>query len=164
LVRNGTSFLLSLAPASRRAPLSEIRLMRLAPLIVAALLAPAAAFAGDLTVTVKGVRNANGAVLGAVYDEAGFMQQPRAKAVARVKAAPGAVVLTFHGLPAGRYAVATFHDGNGNGKLDRNNLGVPTEGYGFSNDAQGSAGRPKFGQAAFSFDGAAKALAVDLDY
>lgn len=138
--------------------------MRLAPLIVAALLAPAVAFAGDLTVTVKGVKDANGAVLGAVYDEASFMQLPKAKAVARIKAAPGAMVLTFHGLPAGRYAVATFHDANGNGKLDWNNLGVPIEGYGFSNDAQGSGGPPKFGQAAFSFDGAGKALAIDLDY
>jgi uncharacterized protein (DUF2141 family) len=138
--------------------------MRLILLTLAALLAPAAAFAGDITVTVKGVKDANGAVLGAVYDEAGFMQQPKAKALARVKAQAGSVVLVFHGVPAGRYAVATFHDANGNGKLDKNNLNVPTEGYGFSNDAQGSGGPPKFGQAAFSFDGAAKALTVDLDY
>lgn len=138
--------------------------MRSILLTFAVLVAPAAAFAGDITVTVKGVKNANGAVLGAVYDEAGFMQQPKAKAVARVKAQAGSVVLVFHGVPAGHYAVATFHDANGNGKLDKNNLNVPIEGYGFSNDAQGAGGPPKFGQAAFSFDGAAKALSVDLDY
>ncbi|HET6971316.1 MAG TPA: DUF2141 domain-containing protein [Phenylobacterium sp.] len=131
-------------------------------LLTAAVATPAAA--GDLTVTVKGVKNASGSVLGAVYDEAGFMQQPKAKAVARAKAAPGAVALTFHNLPAGRFAVAVFHDANGDGKLAKNNLGVPTEGYGFSNDAQGSAGPPRFDQAAFAFDGHAKAVAIDLDY
>jgi uncharacterized protein (DUF2141 family) len=138
--------------------------MRLAPLLLLAALAPSAALAGDLTVTVKGVKNAAGSVLGAVYDEAGFMQQPKAKAVGKAKAQAGAVVLVFHGVPAGRYAVAVFHDANGDGQLNRNGLGVPTEGYGFSNDAQGAGGPPKFGQAAFSFDGGAKALSVDLDY
>ena len=129
-----------------------------------AALLPSAALAGDLTVTVKGVKSADGNVMGAVYDEAGFMQLPKAKAGARVKAQPGSVTLVFHGLPAGRYAVATFHDANGDGQLNYNSLRVPTEGYGFSNDAQGSGGPPKFGQAAFSFDGGAKALAIDLDY
>ena len=139
--------------------------MRLISLALFAALLPAVAFAGDLTVTVKGVKDASGMVLGAAYDsESTFMQQPKAKAVAGAKAAPGAVVLTFRNLPAGRYAVASFHDANGNGKLDRNNLGVPTEGYGFSNDAQGSGGPPKFGQAAFAFDGHAKAITLDLDY
>jgi uncharacterized protein (DUF2141 family) len=135
-----------------------------AALVLALTLLPAAARAGDITVTVKGVKDASGAVLGAVYDEAGFMQQPKAKAVARAKAQAGSVVLSFHNVPAGRLAVAAFHDANGDGKLNRNNLGVPTEGYGFSNDAQGAGGPPKFGQAAFSFDGGAKALSVDLDY
>lgn len=138
--------------------------MRLMPLIIAAAIFPAAAFAGDLTVTVKGVKDASGAVLGAVYDEAAFMQQPKAKGRGRVKAAAGTVTLTFRDLPAGRYAVSVFHDANGDGKLDRNNLGVPTEGYGFSNDAQGAGGPPKFGQAAFSFDGRAKTISIDLDY
>jgi uncharacterized protein (DUF2141 family) len=133
-------------------------------ILIAAVATPAAAAAGDLTVTVKGVRDANGQVLGAVYDQPGFMQQPKAKAVARAKAARGAVTLVFHNLPAGRFAVAVFHDANGDGKLGRNNLNVPTEGYGFSNDAQGSGGAPAFGQAAFAFDGRSKALSIDLDY
>ncbi len=139
--------------------------MRLAiPALALALMAPAAALAGDITVTVSGVKDGSGTVQGAVYDEAGFMQLPKAKALARVPAAKGKVVLVFRNLPAGRYAVATFHDANGNGKLDVNSLRVPTEGYGFSNDAQGSGGPPAFGQAAFAFDGKAKAVPVQLDY
>jgi uncharacterized protein (DUF2141 family) len=51
-------------------------------------------------------------------------------------------------LPAGRYAVAAIHDENSNHKLDRNMIGWPKEGFGFSNN-------PKVGLSAPSFDTAA---------
>ena len=37
-------------------------------------------------------------------------------------------------LQPARYAAFAFHDRNGNGKVDSNFVGVPTEGFGFSND------------------------------
>ena len=40
----------------------------------------------------------------------------------------------FEGLTPGHYAVAVFHDVNGNGELDMIPPGLPTEPYGFSND------------------------------
>ena len=57
-----------------------------------------------------------------------------------------------------------IYDENANGVLDKNSLGVPTEGYGFSNDAVGSGGPPKFGQAAFDYDGSNKSLTITLNY
>jgi uncharacterized protein (DUF2141 family) len=51
-------------------------------------------------------------------------------------------------LPAGRYAVAVLHDENSNHKLDRNLIGWPKEGFGFSNN-------PNVGMSAPSFDAAA---------
>ena len=53
------------------------------------------------------------------------------------------LTVSFEDLPAGTYAIAVFHDSNNNGKLDKNWLGVPTEGYGFSN-ATGTLGPPDF--------------------
>ena len=44
-------------------------------------------------------------------------------------------------------AVACYHDGNGNGKLDTNMLGIVKEGMGASRDAKGSMGPPKFDNA-----------------
>jgi len=44
------------------------------------------------------------------------------------------VEITFKDIPKGVYAIAVFHDENKNGKLDKNFFGVPTEGYGFSNN------------------------------
>jgi uncharacterized protein (DUF2141 family) len=140
--------------------------MRLIPQALAlCLLLPNAAFAGDLALTVDGVQDAKGNVQGALYDsESSFMNVPEAHAKFRVPAAAGQVQYVFHDLKPGKYALAVFHDANTNGQLDKNSYGVPTEGYGFSNDAQGSGGPPKFGQAAFDYDGTNKSITVSLNY
>jgi len=53
---------------------------------------------------------------------------------------------SFHlkNLGKGKYAVRYFHDENLNGKLDTNMIGIPTEGYGFSNNVTGKFGPPSF--------------------
>ena len=61
---------------------------------------------------------------------------------------------TFNNVPSGSYAVAFFHDRKMNNKMQKNFLGIPQEGYGFSNDAKPRGfGPPSFSQASFSHDG-----------
>lgn len=55
-------------------------------------------------------------------------------------------------LPRGDWAVAVIHDANGNGKLDTV-MGVPREGFGFSNNPPIGFGAPKFSAARFRLDG-----------
>ncbi len=57
-----------------------------------------------------------------------------------------------------------LHDENMNGRIDYNWLGIPREGYGFSNDARGTLGAPSFEQAAFVYDGKTLDLTVSLRY
>jgi uncharacterized protein (DUF2141 family) len=52
-------------------------------------------------------------------------------------------------LPPGTYAVAVFHDANGNGKLDTNFLGIPKEPTGASRDPKPRMGPPKFTDCSF---------------
>ena len=133
------------------------------PFVLALL--PPASFAGDLTIKVDHVRSDRGSILAALYDsEAAFLKQPAARARFKVRAAQGEVKYVFHDLPAGQYALSVFHDENDNGKLDKNFLGVPKEGYGFTNDARGRAGPPTFGNAAFDFDGTDRTVTVTLQY
>ncbi len=124
------------------------------------------ASAADLTITIKDVRNGAGLVRIGVYDgAASFLKPPLAKAREQVKASPGEVKLVLHDLPAGKYAVASFHDENQSGKLEYGPLGVPLQGYGFSNDAQSPEGPPAFAQAAFDFDGKTdKTISFSLNY
>jgi uncharacterized protein (DUF2141 family) len=57
----------------------------------------------------------------------------------------------FPSLPFGTYAVAAFQDRNGNGQLDRNMLGAPTEPWAVSNDARPALRSPNFEEARFAF-------------
>ena len=52
-------------------------------------------------------------------------------------ASPGnSAICQFNDIPPGTYAIAVFHDENANGKLDKNFLGIPCEGYGASNNVR----------------------------
>ena len=51
-----------------------------------------------------------------------------------------------------------------NGKLDTNWLGIPKEGYGFSNDAKALLSAPSFSAASFQYDGEALDLTISLHY
>ncbi len=62
------------------------------------------------------------------------------------------VTATFKNLPKNYYAVSVYHDKNSNGELDKNFLGIPQEGFAFSNNAMGSFGPPTFDQAKFYVD------------
>ncbi len=70
----------------------------------------------------------------------------------------------FEDIPPGTYALAVIHDENMNGKLETNVLGIPTEGYGFSNDAKGVLGAPSFSAASFLYDGRNLDLTISLHY
>jgi uncharacterized protein (DUF2141 family) len=70
----------------------------------------------------------------------------------------------FEDIPAGTYALAVVHDENMNGKLDTNWLGIPTEGYGFSNDAKGVLKAPSFSSASFPYVGPDLDLTISLHY
>ena len=64
--------------------------------------------------------------------------------------------MTFKGLKNGQYAIRFFHDENGNKELDTNFLGIPKEGFGFSNDAMGNFGPKDFSEWLFKVSGDTK--------
>jgi uncharacterized protein (DUF2141 family) len=65
-------------------------------------------------------------------------------------------VCFFQGVPAGSYAVAILDDTNMNGKMDFNMIGLPTKGYGFSNDAPATLSPPSYSAASFNYSGNGK--------
>jgi uncharacterized protein (DUF2141 family) len=137
-------------------------------LIVAAALyisALSAAGAADLTVTVSGIRNASGSVSAGIYDNASsFPKAEQAVVVFRIKAKQGSVGFTVHGLAAGHYAVVTYHDENGNGRLDFDPTGAPSEGYGVSNGARNPQAPPEFAKAAFELGTKDEAITIEIAY
>jgi len=61
--------------------------------------------------------------------------------------------LVFKDVTNGSYAVQYFHDENENKKLDKNIIGIPKEGFGFSNDAMGKFGPKDFSEWLFEVSG-----------
>jgi uncharacterized protein (DUF2141 family) len=81
-----------------------------------------------------------------------------------IRAIPGSQSTVFTQLPPGRYAAIVIHDENDNGRLDTNVWGVPTEGYGFSNDALGFLSAPSFDAAAVTVGFVDVSTAISLIY
>jgi uncharacterized protein (DUF2141 family) len=122
-------------------------------------LAATGAQAATVTVQVSGVESAQGRVFVGLCPTAldpGACTQGDSRA-----ARPGGMSFTFRGVPAGQIAVAVYQDINGNGRLDRNALGVPTEPYGFSNDV-GRLAPPTFSGARVPVSEPATTIAVRL--
>jgi uncharacterized protein (DUF2141 family) len=116
-----------------------------------------------IRVEVTGVRSDKGDVRCGLYDAAArFPKEPPFKVAAAIEGK--SAVCVFAGRPAGAYAVAVFHDENGNAKLDTNFVGAPKEGVGFSNGAKPKLGPPAFEAAKFTHDGKSTRVPVQLGY
>lgn len=132
---------------------------------------PAVAFAQTpcpgIHVKVLNIRNSTGTVACALFEsEAGFPTEflRSATNIMVIKIRDTQARCDFEDIPPGTYALAVIHDENMDGKLDTNWLGVPTEGYGFSNDAKASLGAPSFSAASFPYDGRNLDLTISLAY
>ncbi|MBT8320686.1 MAG: DUF2141 domain-containing protein [Eudoraea sp.] len=105
-----------------------------------------------LTVKVVGVSSDTGNIMVAVYNKSdGFLKERHALMGVRAKATRGITELHINDLPEGQYALAIYHDENGNEELDTNWLGIPKEPIGFSNSKMKTFGPPGFEDCAFLF-------------
>lgn len=121
-------------------------------LCAAAVLAPLGALAADLSLSVADGPAAEATLYVALYNDAAGYADSKAVASQTTPMRDGKAKLVFAGLAPGRYALRVFADENGNGKLDTNLIGMPTERYGFSNDAKGNRAPPTFEAAAINID------------
>ncbi|MBL8517172.1 MAG: DUF2141 domain-containing protein [Betaproteobacteria bacterium] len=115
-------------------------------LMTTALASAGTAFANDLTIEVQGVVEAKGSVYVALYDKSDTWMKKAVKAQG-VVAVAGKTIVVFKDLPEGEYAFSAFHDVDGDKKMAKNVMGMPTEPWGFSKDAMGMFGPPSFDEA-----------------
>lgn len=117
--------------------------------LACALAAPAHAV--EMEVEVSGLTQSEGRVMVGVFTDAGtwLKKAVTGGAAEANQQKDGRVLIKLQDLPEGSLALSVFHDVNGNGKLDSNAMGIPKEPYGFSNNAAGTFGPPKFEKAQF---------------
>jgi uncharacterized protein (DUF2141 family) len=118
---------------------------------------------GRLEVTVVNVKDTTGTVrVGIFKDESTFLKEAFVGKV--VKASKGEVKVIFERVPLGKYALSVIHDENRNGMLDSNVIGIPKEGFGFSNDAMGMFGPPDFEKCVFVITDMPPKMTVTMRY
>ncbi len=140
--------------------------MRAIPLLLVLLAVGPDAAPATVEVTVTGVRDATGLIRFGLYDEPGaFPDEQRYCARVFLPADPDGMVATFEGVAPGTYAVAVYHDEDESDSLQRNLVGKPKEGYGFSNGARPRLKDPPFERAAFEVPaGGTVSMTIDLTY
>lgn len=125
-----------------------------------------AQFKGNLIVDVNDLKDQKGLLCIKVFNGSQGFPNSNDRAIKRdcVKITEQPMRFTYRGLPAGNYAVAVYHDSNGDRTLNRNAAGMPTEGYGFSNNPVVKTSAPKYGQAVFLVAGANTRVAIQMKY
>ncbi len=138
--------------------------MRRAIGLVLLLIAASPVVAADLSIRIEGLSSGAGAVHYGVYAKPQHFPKPEGRvAKGHVAAQPAGVTVVVEGLPPGTYAVAVYHDENGNGEFDQGFLGLPLEDYGFSNGATVFFGPPSFSEAAFELPATGGLIVIRLD-
>lgn len=119
----------------------------------------------QLKVRITGLNNDKGKVAVALFASAAdFPKQERALLGEVTPITNKTASVTFRNLRPGLYAIAVLHDENQNSKMDFNFLGMPLEGYGFSNDASAMFGPPSFADAAFKLKARPSAVSIKMRY
>lgn len=125
---------------------------------------PVAPGSTRLVVEAVGLRSGAGEVAFTVYpdDKRRFLAKGGKLARVRVRAAAPVTRACFN-LRPGSYAVAQYHDENGDRDFNRT-LIAPSEGFGFSNDAPTSIGLPKLEAALITLPPSGRVVRMRMRY
>jgi len=103
---------------------------------------------GSIELNIKGINPKKGKEIRiAVYTKAGFLEKMFIQKIAVSKGKTKSVKLDD--IQVGTYAIGVFQDENSDEIMNKNFMGKPIELNGFSKDAKGNFGPPKFKDAAF---------------
>lgn len=106
----------------------------------------------EIGVTVENVAKEKGLIVADLHDDVKENFLVWDKVVLRVRATPkkGQTKFCIPLTKPGDYAIAIYHDKNGNTKFDKNFLGIPSEHFGMSNNPKFGLKSPKFEEAVFT--------------
>jgi uncharacterized protein (DUF2141 family) len=127
---------------------------------------PAPRATGTVSAVVSSLRNQKGALGCRLFkSSAGFPEASPGSVERRLPILGAAARCEFGELPPGTYAVSVMHDENDNRKLDKNFLGIPTEGYGVSNNKTHAMSSPTWDESKFTVEkGKDVTLTIRLRY
>jgi uncharacterized protein (DUF2141 family) len=119
-----------------------------------------------LTVVVEGVRSSAGLIAVTLYpdDSSRFLVHKGQIGILRTPATAGVTSACLALPDAGVYAVAVYHDANGDHRLNRNAIGMPSEAWGFSNNPPTILSLPAFKAVRFRTQAGDNTIRIRLHY
>jgi uncharacterized protein (DUF2141 family) len=127
-----------------------------------------AGYTGSLEVKFNSFKNTNGQVCLTLFGgPKGFPtggKDSNLKLARCVAVAKGGSDVTFSNLPYGNYAIAAIHDINSDGQLNKNAFGLPSEGFGFSNNPPLRYGPASFADSQFFLSGTKTVVQIQMRY
>ena len=123
-------------------------------------------FESKLTVEVAGFRNNKGQICASLFNTGQGFPNNR-NAISKRQCQPitdKSLQITFDQVTNGSYAVGVIHDQNQDQILNRNQLSMPTEGFGFSRNPQVRSRPPKFSDVVFLVVGQNTVIQIQLKY
>lgn len=130
---------------------------------LAGILAAAPALAADVTVSVTGVRAANGPLYVSLQTRDEFLENEGSYGEIVRSPSAGTVSVTLEGVSPGEYAVSVWHDIDGDGVFDASPEGMPLDGWAMI-DGASLRGAPDFDQVSFKLEKSSLSLNVDMIY
>ncbi len=120
----------------------------------------------NLNVEVTGIRGNRGNLCIKVFSTAQGFPYGDQGVVKRQcnRIAEDTMSFNFPNLRSGSYAIAVYHDANGNGRFDRNSVGMPLEGYGFSQNPTVTNRAPSFGDCLVLLAGSGLTSRIRMQY
>ena len=115
----------------------------------------------NLLVEIQNVQPLKGAIYIALFKSGQDFPEGKPIEGKKLEATSRNVQASFS-LEPGDYAIAVFHDENGNGKLDKRVFGIPKEPYGFSNNFRPRLSAPKFSDCQFSVGTGEKTIRIEV--
>lgn len=119
---------------------------------------------GTLVLHIENVQDTKGCLQIALFNSAEtFLIDEKAAYTKTIyHETSGKIKVELTGLPYGSYALAIFHDEDGDGKLDKNLFGIPTEPYTFSNNPKIKWRGPQYEESKFEFNANNTSLVLQL--
>ena len=117
----------------------------------------------SIRVRIKNIDKIQGQMMLAVYDSKETFLTDHVVTTAKAPVTGKTMVLHVSGLQVSHsYAISTYHDVNGNGKLDTNLMSIPTEPFGFSNNNLGLIPIPNYQKSTFMIDRKTEEIEIRL--
>jgi uncharacterized protein (DUF2141 family) len=97
-----------------------------------------------VTANISNIKNDKGICRACIFNNEASFKKNTAFQCLQVKVDNKTAQAQFENIPDGTYAIFVFHDANANNKMDKNFLGIPSEGYGASRNNLPFAAAPTF--------------------